>query len=99
MQEIKQGIVWKILVIALAFVALYFEIDSYTNTKGSIGELMLYPNQDNALIVAYIWLALTGITLLLARNTIMKIVAIVLIILCVALFYPSFDMQGVDHAF
>ncbi len=94
-----KGLIWKVPFLTLAVIILYFEVDSYNNTKGSIGELLLYPNQENAFLVSATFTLVLGIALILIKNRPLTIVLAGLICLIVLLFFPSFDMQGVEQPF
>jgi hypothetical protein len=96
---IIKGLIWKVPLIGIAILALHYEVASYTNTKGSIGELILNPNQENAFLISSTITLLLGITLIFVKNKLFKIVLVGLVCFILLLFYPSFDMQGVDHAF
>lgn len=94
-----KALFWEIPLIGLAFLVLKLEIATYSNTRGSIGELLLYPNQKNVLFVSYSIVAVLGSSLILINNKIVKIVLAFLILFILLLFYPSFDMTGEETPF
>lgn len=98
MYKEKNRIFWKVGLILLSILILFFEIDSYTNTRGSIGQLILYPNQDKVMFIGSTAILISGIAFIFAENRFLRISSFVIIVLTLLLFYPSFDMQGVDHA-
>lgn len=97
--SIVKGLFWKVPLVVLAILILYFEVDAYTNTKGSLGELLLYPNQENAFLISATLTAVLGITLMFVKSQTYTFVLVGLICIIILLFYPIFDMQGVEHPF
>jgi hypothetical protein len=90
-------ILWKTFFIVLALVVLYFEVNSYTNTRGSIGELLLYPNQAYAFEIGLSLVLVFGIILLYIENRALVIILLLIICFIVLLFYPIYDMEGLDQ--
>lgn len=99
MIKAKNGIFWKVGLIVISILILFFEIDSYTNTRGSVGELILYPNQDKAMFIGCTIIIISGIILIFSKKQAIIISAITIILFTLLLFYPSFDMEGVEHTF
>ncbi len=94
-----KSLIWKLPIIAIVIFAVIFEIKSYTNTKGSIGELFLYPNTDKSLVVSITLVGLAGLVLIFAKNLRLIKASVILILLTVFLFYPIMDMEGIDNPF
>jgi hypothetical protein len=93
------SLIWKIPLVFLAFLILYFEVNAYTNTKGSIGELLLHPNQSNVFLFSSSLITILGLILVFNKSKTGTIILIGLICLVLILFYPSFDMRGVENPF
>ena len=92
-------LLWKIPFVGFAIFLLFVEVASYTATKGSIGELIAYPNYENAFMIGSALILIIGTVLIFVRNRIVKIVLVAFICLVLGLFYPIFEMHGVEHSF
>ena len=94
-----KGVFWKIPIVSIAIFILHYEIDAYTNTKGSIGELLLYPNQENAFLISSTLTSILGFILCFTKSKVVILIIICLICFILLLFYPSFEMEEIDHSF
>lgn len=99
MKTFRRGLLWKIPFVSLAILILYYEIDAYTSTKGSIGELLLYSNQDKSFLISASITAILGFIMLFVKSKTLTIILICIICFVLLLFFPLFDMEGVNHSF
>lgn len=72
---IKRTLYWKLPIVLIAILAMIFEVNSYSTTRFSIGELYLHFIEDNIMFVA-----------------------LGLIVLFLLLFFPIFDLEGVERS-
>jgi hypothetical protein len=93
------GLIWKLPLIGLSILLLHVEVKEYTDTKGSIGQLMLLSYHEHSFLLGSVMILVVGLALLLTRNEVVKIVLVCIICFLVFLFFPSWDMQGVTEAF
>jgi hypothetical protein len=89
----------KILIIGLSIIFLYFEVRTYSNTIGSFGEMFSYPNPKSAFHFGVSLVSVFGFLLLWTKKFKFELVLAIIILFIVALFYPIFDMRGIDNSF
>jgi hypothetical protein len=96
---IIKRLIWVIPFTSLAILTLYFEINSYTNTKGSFGELFLYPYHEKSFLISAAATVIIGLTLIFIKSKMITYILVGLICFIVFLFYPFFEMRGIENPF
>jgi hypothetical protein len=102
MEEIKKEmlvITAKLLVVMLFFVFLNLEIQKYTNTVSSLGEMIFYNFEYKISTIANFALIVLSCCFTYTRSKEGSILFFVLILLLLLLFYPLLDMTTDGGAF
>lgn len=95
----KQNLYWKLTVAITALLLIILEVNSYTNTKGSIVELYLFAIHEQVMFVAIGLMLLCSAFLIFSKSKVGIVLSILAMIFFLLLFFPTFDMEGVDHSF